>query len=1632
MKFFGSELKFNNKRVYHENDKPSPSEIGAAAESHAQDYSGTAQSDSVFISYPKGGQFRTNVSTLTGYLKIQLPQSWTSTMMRMTIDIYEYSSDRSCSFVVGGYNYSGSNGTWANSPFAYSLANKKSTRKNLAVRLGHDGNKCAIYIGEADTVWSYPQVSVKDITLGFGNYSLAQWSEGWNVSFTTTLGSISATITEPWANENTWRPVENILTSTSTVNSLSAAQGKVLKDLIDTKAPAEHGNHIPNPQSPNDASYLRNDNTWSIITPDKIGAAIKNHAHDDLSTSYKKILGLRQHSNESSQGHFNPFYFALRQGKMIYTDEEFALGNNSVNQYNNSGGNGVLITRIDLDDAPNKTKKALRFSHNGSATYPNYGGFYQSINSRSNGLFVQVFKAKIPKGYRLVTASNSIGNYSSDYILSDDKGTGRWETYIRVAQCGADGSFSSGGHVSLADGPAPTADNPLVWFMASCTIFDLTDLTRMTPGDIGAAPAEHGIHVIYGGNGGATTVSRSDHSHAYLPLSGGIVTGEVTLNSYLKLNAWPGYGTGTINIWANKNGSGTLDIDGATDINVGDNLVYHQGRKPTYSEIGAAPANHGNHVPSPQSANDSVYLRNDNTWQQITPSKIGASSTSLRKDNYIRITVDGDKDTYYPVRINDGSSGMAFETLHISRRYNWAAPDTWYTATHRGGLTLGIRWTGDSSWGGNYKGLEVTSFAENYSTMVAGIQLSTGGLIVWLRGGGALYQLENSYGSALTATVHIEPYNAADGKIYSPRVDVSAVNSEINSRYSNRAGLLYDNNSRVYSEGRKPSPADLGAAPADHGIHVIYGGDGSASTVSRSDHSHNYISSGGGTITGPITKNGSGAGFLVANGNARTMIYGSSAIGEHIFGGNNNGSNEPVDYIRVGSNKLQFQTNGVVSNIYHSNNKPTPSEIGAAPASHGNHIPNPQGANGAIFLRNDNNWATVTPENIGAAIPALQSLRDFTKGSLIKTSIPGSNGVPFLLKIQGNSYGGGTPFNVMVQGYQYSNTIINYSAISLSGNTNIPTVTAFNVNGELWFWFPRHSYWQGITVQAYNVGGATRGQDYVYSITDEDMPVSGVSRKMDITVKTVYSPDNKPSASDIGAAPANHGNHIPNPQSADNKIFLRNDNTWQTITPANIGAANSSHEHSNYISGRNSTGVNTTSDLNLLWQSGFYEISGGSNTPSNASWHWVLNIGHTSNSANYRYGTQIAGGNSTNTFFMRNRNVNGEGTWCELYHTNNKPSLSDIGAAPASHEHSYLPLAGGTISGVVKLEGGHYASNANASGGVAGYLLIASIQVRSAYQNQPFCFSVFQRGRAIGNVELAFINSSSSDPNINIFNCDNSAVEVYIVKTSTSNWDIYIKKAESYDNISIHDFKKGIYLSGTDFTWKNIFSATLPDGAIKATNRIASIDTNGNASSASTLQTTRTINGTGFNGSGNIVTSYWGTSRVLTIGNTGRSVDGSGAVTWTLADIGAASTAVATSSSNGLMSSTDKAKVDTIGDIVSYTKSIMLTTEWQDFGVSGTDLETGSYMIQIGSTSAAITSQYNEIYTGTMSWYNGATNSTDYDEILLHKAGHASNNRMIYLRTIRSVSSGRLRLQIAFNATTTSATNITISFRKMM
>lgn len=120
--------------------------------------------------------------------------------------------------------------------------------------------------------------------------------------------------------------------------------------------------------------------------------------------------------------------------------------------------------------------------------------------------------------------------------------------------------------------------------------------------------------------------------------------------------------------------------------------------------------------------------------------------------------------------------------------------------------------------------------------------------------------------------------------------------------------------------------------------------------------------------------------------------------------------------------------------------------------------------------------------------------------------------------------------------------------------------------------------------------------------------------------------------------------------------------------------------------------------------------------------------------------------------------------------------------------------------------------------------------------------------------------------------------------------------------------------------------------------------------------------------------------------------------------------------------------------VISITKSITLKTDWQDTGIEGTDLETGTYIVQIsGIEDNSTPGIYGEIWSGIFSWYSRLTNSTNAEEILLHNAGHADNSNEIYLRTIRQGREiGKLKLQIAAKQAGKSAANVVFKFRKMI
>ena len=220
-----------------------------------------------------------------------------------------------------------------------------------------------------------------------------------------------------------------------------------------------------------------NDGTGSGLDADLLDG---KHASDfSLSTHTHDYIAKLRRLNEVfgysllASGMFPPALFELKTaGYPVYSDPEFASGYNSISVYNNYSNGTVTITREQAGDHANSSGFQLKITTAGEAT-PGCGGFYQSISSRANAIFVQIFRAKIPVGYNVNTASNPMGTNYQDRFITDRAGTGKWEWYARVVYCGSSGSFSSGGHVYLSANSGYSATS-VTWYLSYCNLIDIT------------------------------------------------------------------------------------------------------------------------------------------------------------------------------------------------------------------------------------------------------------------------------------------------------------------------------------------------------------------------------------------------------------------------------------------------------------------------------------------------------------------------------------------------------------------------------------------------------------------------------------------------------------------------------------------------------------------------------------------------------------------------------------------------------------------------------------------------------------------------------------------------------------------------------------------------------------------------------------------------------------------------------------------------------------------------------------------------------------------------------------------------------------------------------------------------------
>lgn len=148
-----------------------------------------------FIEYPVGGTFD-STTTVTGQLRITLPQLWGNTRIAFRVGVMTNSTGEYVEYIVSGYM--GTSSGWSmytavcNSPNAY------------PVYFANDGSKCVVCIGELTTAWNRVKVQVFDVMVGHYAYTFDTWSKNWNIAITTDNSdlTIGATIENPYILKN--------------------------------------------------------------------------------------------------------------------------------------------------------------------------------------------------------------------------------------------------------------------------------------------------------------------------------------------------------------------------------------------------------------------------------------------------------------------------------------------------------------------------------------------------------------------------------------------------------------------------------------------------------------------------------------------------------------------------------------------------------------------------------------------------------------------------------------------------------------------------------------------------------------------------------------------------------------------------------------------------------------------------------------------------------------------------------------------------------------------------------------------------------------------------------------------------------------------------------------------------------------------------------------------------------------------------------------------------------------------------------------------------------------------------------------------------------------------------------------
>ncbi|MDE6724678.1 MAG: hypothetical protein K2J79_03645, partial [Ruminiclostridium sp.] len=204
-------------------------------------------------------------------------------------------------------------------------------------------------------------------------------------------------------------------------------------------------------------------------------------------------------------------------------------------------------------------------------------------------------------------------------------------------------------------------------------------------------------------------------------------------------------------------------------------------------------------------------------------------------------------------------------------------------------------------------------------------------------------------------------------------------------------------------------------------------------------------------------------------------------------------------------------------------------------------------------------------------------------------------------------------------------------------------------------------------------------------------------------------------------------------------------------------------------------------------------------------------------------------------------------------------TAANIGAAPSSHTHSYLPLAGGAMTGSISsslVTGTYLAGNQGIaiinSTAKASYAVLAKMNTTNGY----FTLATHLTKFYLNYTAQGLVSSSTNNITKQAVLLDESGNTSFPGTVSANTFSGNATSASNSDTVdNVHISVKDEGVAGND--WFATYASTT---LIKAVS-----PSRAKVGYANQLSTARKINGTDFNGTGDITTANWGTSRNIAI-----------------------------------------------------------------------------------------------------------------------------------------------------------------------